>query len=116
EEQGYLGISGNDVTEEIATAYNMPIGVFVNEVSEGGGAAKAGLASGDIITAVNDTEVTAITQLREYVTSMRAGTEVEITYMRSTKTGYEEATITVTLGSNPSLSTEKEETKEETKE
>lgn len=103
EEQGFLGIVGNDVTEDVAEIYNMPIGVFINQIAEGGAAEKAGLMAGDIIVKVNDIEVTAITQLRDYVTSLRVGTDVEITYMRNTYGTYEKEKVTVTLGSNPEL-------------
>jgi serine protease Do len=108
DEQGYLGIIGNDVTEDVASFYNMPVGVFVNELSEGGAAKKAGLASGDIIIKVDDMEVTAITQLRDYVNSIRVGTEVEITYMRNTNGEYKEDKVKVTLGANPELKTSTE--------
>jgi serine protease Do len=104
-EQGYLGIVGNDVTEDVASFYNMPVGVFINELSKDGAAEKAGLQPGDIITAVDDIEVTAITQLRDYVNSIRVGTEVDITYMRNTDGEYQEAKVTVTLGANPELKT-----------
>lgn len=106
EEQGYLGITGNDVTEEVAEFYNMPIGVFINEVVKNGAADKAGLKAGDIIIKVNDIEITAITQLREYVTSLRVGTKVEVTYMRNTNGKYKEEKVTVTLGKNPNLNTD----------
>jgi serine protease Do len=104
EEQGYLGIAGNDVTEDVASYYNMPVGVFVNEVTKGGAAEKAGLQSGDIITKVDDIEVTSITQLRDYVNSKRVGTDVQVTYMRNANGKYEQGTVKVTLGQNPNLS------------
>ena len=103
DQQGFLGISGGDVTEDAATAYNMPVGVFVNEVVENGPAYKAGLLSGDIIIKVDEIKVTAITQLREYVNSRRVGTEVKVTYMRYDNGTYKENTVTVTLGKNPNL-------------
>ena len=103
EEQGFLGITGNDVTEDVASSFNIPVGVSIFEVVEGGSAAKAGLLSGDVITAVNDVEITAITQLREYVNSLRVGTEVKITYMRSVDGTYKENVVTVALGANPNL-------------
>jgi serine protease Do len=109
EEQGYLGITGTDVTEDVASFYNMPIGVFIKEVSEGAAAAKAGLRSGDIITKVNDIEIASMTQLKDYVNSQRVGTSVEVTYMRDMNGKYEEAKVTVTLGVNPQLSTNKPE-------
>ncbi len=102
-DQGYLGIGGTDVTEDVAKFYNMPIGVFINEVAEDGAAQKAGLLPNDIITKVDNIEVTAISQLRDYVTSKRVGTEVKVTYMRKTSGEYKEDTITVTLGKNPNL-------------
>lgn len=102
-EKGYLGISGTDVTEDVASFYNMPVGVFVKEVSQGGAAEKAGLKSEDIITGADDLEITSITQLKEYVNSLRVGTEVTIKYMRNTNGQYEEATVKVTLGQNPNL-------------
>lgn len=103
EEQGYLGITGNDVTEDVSTSLNMPIGVYVYEVSENGAAKEAGLIKGDVITHVNDVEVTSITQLKEYVNSLRVGTEVKITYMRSIDGTYQEKVVNVTLKANPNL-------------
>ena len=100
-EQGFLGITGTDVTEDIAENFKMPIGVHVVEVSSGGAANKAGIISGDIITKVNGVEITSIMQLREKVTSLRIGTEIELTYMRSMNGTYEEKVITVALGPRP---------------
>ena len=104
-EQGYLGISGNDVTEDVAAYYNMPVGVYINEAVEGGAANKAGLKADDIITKADDIEISSISQLKEYVNSLRVGTKVTITYMRNANGAYEEAQVTVTLGKNPSLDT-----------
>ncbi len=108
EEQGFLGIVGNAVTEDVASYYNMPIGVFVNEVSKGGSAEKAGILPGDIITRADEIEITSITQLRDYVNSKRIGTEVTITYMRKSSSAYKEGKVTVVLGKNPSLDSSKE--------
>ncbi len=102
-DQGYLGIAGNDVTEDVASYYKLPIGVFINEVTKNGAAEKAGLLSGDVITKADNVEITSITQLRDYVTSKRVGTDVTITYMRKTGSEYKEGTLKVTLGQNPNL-------------
>lgn len=103
EEQGFLGISGTDVTEDVSEAYNMPVGVYVIELVEGGPAHKAGLQAGDIIIKADEIEITAISQLREYVNSKRVGTNVKITYMRYENGQYKENKVTVTLGKNPNL-------------
>jgi serine protease Do len=103
DEQGFLGIACTDVTEDVSEALNMPIGVYVSSVVEDSGSAKAGLIKGDIITHVNDIEITSSTQLREYVNSLRIGTEVKITFMRSTEGSYKENTASVILAGNPEL-------------
>ncbi len=108
EEQGYLGIVGNAVTEDVASYYNMPIGVFVNELAKGGSAEKAGILPGDIITKADEIEITSITQLRDYVNSKRIGTEVKITYMRKSSSEYKEGQVTVTLGKNPNTQSTEE--------
>jgi serine protease Do len=116
EEQGYLGILGADVTEDVAASINMPVGVFVNEVEKDSGAEKAGLIKGDIITAANDVEITSIAQLRDYVTCYAAGTKVKITYMRSKDGTYKAKEVTITLGKKPdidSMDKSKKNSKEE---
>ena len=45
-DRGYIGIQGVDVTEDTSKMYNMPTGVYVSEVSSGGGADKAGITKG----------------------------------------------------------------------
>ncbi len=103
EEKGYLGVYIEDVTEEISRMYNWPIGVYVTSTVEDGSAEKAGILSGDIITGINDTEVTARVQLQEKVTSYRAGTKVKVTLMRSEGGKYVKKEIYVTLGEKPEL-------------
>lgn len=105
DQKGYLGVYYEDVTEDIATMYNWPVGVYVKSLAEGGSAEKAGIVKGDIITKVDDTEITAGTQLREKVTSYRVGTEITITVMRSVGGEFVEKQIPVTLGKNPELNT-----------
>ncbi|WMJ86138.1 S1C family serine protease [Anaerocolumna sp. MB42-C2] len=100
-EKGYLGVYIEDVTEDIASTYNWPVGVYVKSTVEGGSAEKAGIIAGDIITKVNDTEITAGTQLREKVTSYRVGTDIKVTVMRSANGKFTEKQITVNLGKNP---------------
>jgi serine protease Do len=100
-EKGYLGVSYSDVTEEIANMYNWPVGVYVKEAVAGGSAAKAGIMPGDIIIQVNDTEITAGTQLKDKVTSYRAGTDIVVSVMRGANGKFERKEITVTLGGIP---------------
>lgn len=74
EEQGYIGIrSEADVTSDLADMYNMPTGVYVSEIIDGGAAQKAGIQRGSIITAINGTSVDGMTALQEQLQYYRAG-------------------------------------------
>ncbi len=101
EEKGYLGVhlSQSEITEEISALYGFPRGVFIADVVAGGAADRAGIVSGDIITAIDGSPVTARTQLQDKVNSYRAGTAVEVTLSRLESGSYTERTVTVILGS-----------------
>lgn len=101
-QKGYLGISGRTVTEE-AASFNMPNGVYVSEVAKDGAAEKAGIKQGDIITAINDIQVTTIESLKEKANSYKKGTKVTITLQRNSNGTYEEKKVELTLQGESSL-------------
>lgn len=78
-EQGFIGIQGYDVSAESAQMYDMPVGVYIAEVVPGGGAEKAGLSKGMIITAFEGITVTGMDSLKEQLTYYRYGEEVKLT-------------------------------------
>lgn len=94
----YLGIQGVDVTEDVSETYNMPIGVYVNQVIKGSAADQAGIRRGDIITAFDGREVKTMEQLAERMQYYAAGTTVDIVIQTSQNGEFEEHTISVTLG------------------
>ena len=101
EERGYLGIKGYDVSEEGAQMYNMPTGVYVKEVMSGGGAEKAGLTKGSIITGFEGSSISGMSALQEQLQYYKAGEEVTLTVQIPDKNGeYTEKDIKVTLGKN----------------
>ena len=101
EERGYLGIKGYDVSEEGAQMYNMPTGVYVKEVMSGGGAEKAGLTKGSIITGFEGSSISGMSSLKEQLQYYIAGEEVTLTVQIPDKNGeYTEKDIKVTLGKN----------------
>lgn len=81
EDRGYLGITGVDVTSDSVQLYGLPRGVYVSSVTDGSGAAQAGLVRGDIITAINGEEVSSMVELKEELAYYAAGTTVELTIM-----------------------------------
>ena len=101
EERGYLGIKGYDVSEEGAQMYNMPTGVYVKEVMSGGGAEKAGLTKGSIITGFEGSSISGMSSLQEQLQYYKAGEEETLTVQIPDKNGeYTEKDIKVTLGQN----------------
>ena len=101
-EQGYLGIEGVDVTSDSADMYNMPTGVYVANVTSGGGAKEAGLTKGSIITELNGITINSMTTLKEQLQYYRVGETVEVTVqIIDTKGDYRQETVEITLGKKP---------------
>lgn len=82
--RGMLGVMGTELNSDLAKSFgfNQNAGAFVNEVLKDSGADKAGIKSGDIITAVNGKKVTSFAQLRAEIATLRAGSEVKLTIFR----------------------------------
>lgn len=95
---GFLNITGQDVSSDVAEMYGIPEGVYVSRTTDGGAAANAGIQKGDIITKLGNTTITSISQLKEELQYYKAGETVEITLQRnSDNKGYQEQTVKVTL-------------------
>lgn len=97
--QGYLGIGGTDVTNEISQTYDMPMGIFINTIYEDSPASAAGLAKGNIITKFDGQTVKSMSELKTLLTYYKSGETVDIIAMVQGNDGYTEKTFTLTLGS-----------------
>ena len=100
DERAFLGIAGTDVTSDVIEKYDMPEGVYIEEVKDNTGAQKAGLQKGDIITTFDGEKITQMEQLRALLEYYTAGTEVEVGFMRQSDGGYKESTVKVILSKN----------------
>ena len=99
ENQGYLGIQGKDIDEEMAKAYDMPQGIYVYKVVEGGAAASSDLKAKDIITKFDGQSVRSMESLKNMLTYYESGKTVDLTVQRLDESGnYVEKTVTITLG------------------
>jgi serine protease Do len=96
--QGYIGISGTDVTSEISETYDMPMGIYVSSVSDDSPAKEAGLVKGIIITKFDGQTVKTMSELKNLLTYYKAGETVELTAQVPSSNGYDEKTYNVTLG------------------
>lgn len=61
----YIGISGSNLSETTAKRYNLPVGVYVEEITENTGAANSNLKVGDVITEVDGTAIKTMDDLNE---------------------------------------------------
>jgi len=85
--RGWLGISGQAVTAEIADALDLPkvTGVIVVGVLRNGPADRAGLKPGDVILAIDGRRITEPRDALMSIASRRPGTKVELTVLREGK-------------------------------
>lgn len=78
----YIGIVGQSVTESISKMYNLPIGIYVQEVDAFSNAQKAGIKVGDVITKIDGNAVTTMTELENYKYTKQIGDEIKINITR----------------------------------
>ena len=98
-DQGALGIRGISVSDAFSEQLELPQGVYVSEVTSGGGAEAAGMSRGCIITAINGTSISSMEGLQEQLQYYAKGETVTLTIQVSQTTGdYQEQTLDVTLG------------------
>jgi S1-C subfamily serine protease len=114
-EHAYLGISGTDLTTQIADVLNLPVkqGALVQSVVPNGPADDAGVkggdatvsiggqqirAGGDVITAIDGKPVTGMDDVINVVNEKQPGDEVQLDLTH----GSQKRTVTVPLGNRPS--------------
>ena len=99
----YIGITCKNVTSDAAEYYNMPLGVFVDSVSEDGPADKAGIQAGDIIRKIDGTSVETFDNLTEQLSYYEAGEKIDFVISRANGGEYKEQTVTVELGAKKDI-------------
>ena len=97
--RGWLGVQIQPVTADIADSLGLKkaAGAMVDEPQSGSPAAKAGIQSGDVITAVNGAPVKDARELARAIGTMAPDTPVKLDIVRNS----EPRTITVTLAQMP---------------
>ena len=95
----YLGVSIFDQQSAARYGYqlNLKKGVYLFQVVPGGPADKAGLRKGDVITAIDGTEIKGVSDLRAKIAEHNVGDKVELTIQR----GNQERKASLTLEEMP---------------
>jgi serine protease Do len=94
--RGYIGVGVQDLTPTLAESFGLSGkgGALVSDVRPDGPAAKAGLKSGDVITAVDGKPVESASRLSLCVSEIAPDTKVTLDIIRDGKTQKVEATTT----------------------
>ncbi len=94
--RGYLGVGIQRVTDDIAGALGLPKdqGEIIGRVEPGGPGAKAGLRSGDVVTAINGETVTPERTLSSLVANAAPGSTIKLDIIRDGKRQSLNATVT----------------------
>ena len=103
--RGYIGASVQPLTPELAEAMKLkgePTGALVGEVTPKSPSEKAGLKTGDVVTAVNGKKISDARELRLMIGSMQPGTKVQIEINREGR----KKTFDVELAEMPAGATE----------
>ena len=93
----YIGVMGENVTEEIAQAVNLPKGVHITGVEMDSPAMNAGLQQGDVITVISGQEIESVSQIQEMLLKFSKEQEIQVNVMRQGKEGYKEISCKVVL-------------------
>lgn len=94
--RGMLGVSVQQLTDELATAIGVKVneGVLVASVVSHSAAEKAGLKQGDIITEVNGQSINSPAQLRNMIGLLPEGSSLKLTAIRNGKALSLQTTLT----------------------
>ena len=97
--RGWIGVQIQPVTQDIADSMGLKQaeGALVAEPQKDGPAAKAGVASGDVITAVNGQSIKDARELARVIGGFAPGSDVKLDMLRNGKS----KTVSLTLGKLP---------------
>lgn len=77
-----LGLVGLQVDDEMVYSYNVPYGILITSISEGGPLDNTDIVEYDILTAINDVEVETFQDVYKELSKYEAGDKVTLTLYR----------------------------------
>ena len=97
--RGYIGVSSQNVTPEMARTFNLPSidGVIIANVRGDGPAGQAGVQVGDILTQVNDTPIKDTRSMLAEIAKLKPGTTASLKLLRNGQN----MSLTVTIAKRP---------------
>jgi len=97
--RGYIGVEQQNITEELASAFDLPQkdGVIIAGIVKDGPADKAGLKVGDILLKLDDKKITDTTQMLNQIAAYAPGDKKSVELLRDGKT----ETVMIEIGVRP---------------
>ena len=93
---GTIGVEGF-MTTDFENTSNLPKGFYIQKITKGSGADKAGLEIGNIITEIDGNKVEEFSVISEYLDEKNKGEEIELTIAYPSGREYKEKTVKVKL-------------------
>lgn len=78
-----IGITGRNITEEMSQYYDLPVGVYIQAITEFSAAEKAGLRPGDVIIQCDGQTVETVDELNEIRDQHQVGDTLTLTIVRN---------------------------------
>jgi len=97
--RGYIGVEQQNITEELASAFDLPQkdGVIIAGIVKDGPADKAGLKVGDILLKLDDKKITDTTQMLNQIAAYAPGEKKSVELLRDGKP----ETVMIEIGVRP---------------
>ena len=90
-----IGITGSNVSSTVASAYGIPMGIMVDEISKDGPCYGTELKTDDIITGVDDKEIQSFSDIYEILETHKPGDKIVIKYYRMSDQSTGEVEVTL---------------------
>lgn len=90
-----IGITGSNVSSDFASAYGVPKGIMVDEISKDGPCYGTELKTDDIITGIDDKEIQSFSDIYEILETHKSGDKIVIKYYRMSEQSTGEVEVTL---------------------
>ena len=90
-----IGITGSNISSDVASAYGIPKGIMVDEISKDGPCYGTELKTDDIITGVDDKEIQSFSDIYEILETHKPGDKIVIKYYRMSDQSTGEVEVTL---------------------
>lgn len=94
----YMGVKCMDITTEVLESKELTNGIYITEVAADSPALEAGLQSGDIVVAFNDTPIASVNLFSTLLYSCEPKSTVKLTIKRNSKDIFRDMELYVELG------------------